>query len=408
MDFLFTYLLKGSIGIALIVLFYKVFIEDLTFFSLGRITVLTLLVAAVGLPLLSFDFHFFGASTLVPINSSLTWLEGQTNGVIPVEDSASFDWKIIPFIIFLTGLLYRLFLLISGVFSTIYLLSNSKKIKVGNSVLVINQNFVPASFFNYIMLPKYTEDDEELHQILLHESVHVKNGHTWDVLFIQLVKAVFWFNPASYLLEKQIREIHEYQADQAVINNYSPIAYSRLLVKQLSKDCGLQFMNNFNQFQTKKRIMMMNKTKSSFSQKMRFFLSLPLLVLMIGLFSCNMALSQTDLTGVWNGTDFQFEQTAGPDMSAMIEGGRALHEGGKLNLKKDGTMEITSGKGEVNGTGVWKKVDEKNLLIHLSSGDVTHYEIVSATEKELITKHEVEFETPMGKLAGIITLTYTR
>lgn len=409
MEFLFTYLLKGSIGIALIVLFYKVLIEDLTFFSLGRITVLTLLVAAVVLPLLSFDFQFFGTSTLIPINSSLTWLEGQANGVIPVEESSAFDWKIIPFIIFLIGVLFRLLQLFSGILSTLLIIASSKKVVVGKMTLVINSQFIPASFFNYIMLPEYSERDEEINQILIHESVHVQQGHTWDVLFLQVIKAVFWFNPAVYLLEKQLREIHEFQADRAVTTNYSTIAYSRLLVKQLSKDCGLQFMNNFNQFQTKKRIMMMNKTKSKSNQKMRFFLGLPLLVLMVGLFSCDLAMSQTDLMGVWKGTEFQFEQTEGPDMTAMIEGGRALHEGGRLILNEDGNFEIFAGQGDMNGSGTWKLSEDEDLLILTMNGDEeTKYSIVSLSDEELVTKHEVEFESPMGKLAGIITLTYIR
>ncbi|WP_373398079.1 hypothetical protein V8V91_27040 [Algoriphagus halophilus] len=161
MEFLFTYLLKGSIGIALIVLFYKVLIEDLTFFSLGRITVLTLLVAAVVLPLLSFDFQFLGTSTLIPLNSSLTWLEGQANGVIPVEESSAFDWKIIPFIIFLIGVLFRLLQLFSGILSTLLIIASSKKVVVGKMTLVINSQFIPASFFNYIMLPEYSERDEK-------------------------------------------------------------------------------------------------------------------------------------------------------------------------------------------------------------------------------------------------------
>lgn len=408
MDFLFIYLLKGSIGIAFCVVFYKLVLEGLTFFSMARVTMLILLISSISLPLLSFDFQFLGESTLTPINSTLTWLGDQSGEVASVGNSSSFDWKVIPFLIFLLGALYRMLHLISGVLKTVFIIRNSKKIKSGNLTLVINSKFIPASFFNYILLPDYSEDDEDLKQILLHESVHVDQGHTWDILFLQLIKAVFWFNPAVYLVEKQIREIHEFQADQGVTSSYSKIAYSRLLVKQLSKDCGLQFMNNFNQFQTKKRIIMMNKTKSKSNQKLRLALSLPMMVLMVGLFSCNLAMSQTDLTGLWTGTEFHFEQTQGPDMSAMIEGGKALHEGGKLNLKKDGSLVITSGSGDVNGRGVWKKVDDKTLLIHQDSGEVTYFEIVSASEKELITKQEVEFETPMGLLAGIITLTYTR
>jgi beta-lactamase regulating signal transducer with metallopeptidase domain len=407
MGFLFTYLLEGSLGILLVVLFYKLLMEDLTFFSLSRITILGLLSAAVLLPIFSFDFQWLSESTVRPIAKSLTWMEGQVNPVETTSESHIFNWGTIMLLVYLIGVFYSLTKLVIGIAKTLILISKSAKVYSGAYTIVVNQRFIPASFFSFILLPEFPKGNQDFNQILLHESVHIQKGHTWDVLFLQLVKTIFWFNPAIYMLEKQLREIHEFQADQVVTNSYSPIAYSRLLLKQLSKDCGLQFMNNFNQFQTKKRIMMMNKTKSNAIQKNRFLLSIPLLMLMIGLFSCNMAANQADLTGTWTGTEFQFEQTEGPDMTAMIEGGRTLHEGGKLTLNEDGTMSITSGQGDVNGSGTWE-LENNTIVVTMYEDEITYYEIVSATDQELITKHEVEFETPMGKLAGIITLTYLR
>ncbi|WP_296705705.1 M56 family metallopeptidase [Algoriphagus sp.] len=401
-----TYLLEGSLGILLVVLFYKVMMEGLTFFSWSRITLLGLLIGAVFLPMLSIDFQWLTESSLRPVNSSLLWVDGQLSNVVAAQELQAFNWFLIPLAIYVMGVVYSLSKLAFGVFKTFSLISSSERKSFEGFTIVINKKFIPASFFNYILLPDFQNNSSELSQIILHESVHIRKGHTWDVLFLQLVKSIFWFNPAVYLLEKQLREIHEFQADQEVTNTYSPIVYSRLLLKQLSQDCGLQFMNNFNQFQTKKRIIMMNKTKSKSIQKNKLLFSIPLMILMIGLFSCNMAISQADLTGTWKGTEFKFDQTEGPDLSAMIEGGRALHEGSNLALNEDGTVTISSAQGDVNGSGTWKFND--NQLIVDANGEETYYEIVSVTGKELVTKHEVGMDTPMGKLAGIITLTYVR
>ncbi len=409
MEFWFTYLLEGSLGILLVVLFYKIIIEDLTFFSLARITLLALLGAAVLLPLFSFDFQWFSESSIRPINTSLLWVEGQVNPGNVTDSYSGFNWGLLLISIYLVGVVYSLSRLILGILKTLTWISESEKLNFGAYTIVVNQKFIPASFFSFILLPESPQGSKEYDQILLHESVHIQKGHTWDVLFLQVIKSLFWFNPAIYLLEKQLREIHEFQADQEVTNSYSPIAYSRLLLKQLSKDCGLQFMNNFNQFQTKKRIMMMNKTKSTAIQKNRFLLGIPLVVLMIGLFSCNMAVSQSELTGTWIGTDFQFEQTEGPDLSAMIEGGRALHEGGKLILNEDGSAKIVSGQGDMNGSGTFRFYENGNqLIMTMEGGEETSYEVVSLTDEELITKHDVAMDTPMGKVAGTITLTYKR
>jgi hypothetical protein len=370
---------------------------------------LGLLAAAVLLPFLTFDFQWLSESTIRPINNSLLWVEGQVNPENANNFNSSFNWVLLPISIYLIGVIYSLSRLVLGIVRTMTWISESEKLKSGSFTIVVNQKFIPASFFSFILLPNSPRGNEDYDQILLHESVHIQKGHTWDVLFLQVIKSIFWFNPAIYMLEKQLREIHEFQADQEVTNSYSPIAYSRLLLKQLSEDCGLQFMNNFNQFQTKKRIMMMNKTKSKGILKSRFLLSVPLLLLMVGLFSCNLAISQSDLTGTWTGTEFQFEQTEGPDLAAMIEGGRALHEGGKLTLNEDGTMSITSGQGEMNGSGTFRFYTSGNILITtLKGGEETTYEVVTLSNEELITKQEVAMDTPMGKVAGTITLTYTR
>ncbi|MBN3584677.1 M56 family metallopeptidase [Algoriphagus aestuarii] len=408
MEFWFTYLMEGTLGIVLVVLFYRFCIEGLTFFALARITLLGLVSAAVLLPLFSFQFQWFSESAVLPINSSLLWVENQGN---PGDSTASgpiFNWVLIPLTVYLSGVIYCLARLIVGIVKTLSWISKSEKLKSGSFTLVINQKFIPASFFTYILLPESPQGSKEYDQILLHESVHIEQGHTWDVLFIQIIKAIFWFNPAIYLLEKQLKEIHEFQADLEVTKSYSPIDYSRLLLKQLSKDCGVQFMNNFNQFQTKKRIMMMNKTKSNAILKNRFLLGIPMLVLMVGLFSCDMAMSQSELIGTWTGTEFQFDQTEGPDLTAMVEGGKALHKGGKLIINEDGTAEIVSGQGDINGSGTFRFYENGNVLILTMNGEETRHEVLELTDEKLVTKNEVAMDTPMGKVAGTITLTYKR
>ena len=409
MQSVFTYLLESSLALVLVAIFYKLVLEGLTFFDLSRAFLLGLIACAAALPLISIDFQWLAEDSVRRVNNPLPWLNGIENQNLILTEENNWSWYYVPLFVYLAGFFFRLVKLGLGIYKTLVLIAQSQKIETDSHTLVINPKFIPASFFNYILLPTYQENNADQQQILLHESVHIQKGHSWDVLFVQLLKSVFWFNPAIYMLEKQLREVHEFQADQAVTSQYSPVAYSRLLLRQLSQDCGLQFMNNFNQFQTKKRIIMMNKSKSNGSLKSRFLLGVPMIVLMIGLFSCDMAISESELTGVWKGTEFKFEQTVGPDLVAMVEGGRELHINSKLALNEDGTVQITSGQGMVNGEGTWRfYVDGNVLIMNTNGGEETTYEVVKLTDTELITKHEVEFETPMGKLAGTITLEYER
>jgi TonB family protein len=140
-------------------------------------------------------------------------------------------------------------------------------------------------------------DDEDQKRIILHESIHVSKKHSWDLLFVQMAKVVFWFNPLIYLFENSIREVHEFQADQGVTNSYSHSEYSRLLLRLLTAGRGWQFMNNFNQFQTKKRIIMMNKTKSNQRQLVRFLMVIPVMGLMFFMFSCDLTQANEEIEG---------------------------------------------------------------------------------------------------------------
>jgi TonB family protein len=114
----------------------------------------------------------------------------------------------------------------------------------------------------------------------------VKYKHSWDLLLVNFAKVVFWFNPLIYLFEKSLREVHEYQADHGVTSSFARREYATLLLRLISGRPGWQFMNNFNQFQTKKRILMMSKSGSRPQQKLRFLALFPILGLLLFVFSC--------------------------------------------------------------------------------------------------------------------------
>jgi hypothetical protein len=124
--------------------------------------------------------------------------------------------------------------------------------------------------------------------------------------------------------------------------------------------------------------------------------------LLLSLSSGSFLSGEEQLLGSWEGTEFQFEQLQGPALDiAMIEGGRALHEGGRLILSPDKTYEIKDSSGETNGQGEWKLEDEQILVI----GD-TSYEIVELSDRRLVTKHLVSIED-IGAQATI-TLAYRK
>lgn len=289
MKLLVNFLLEGSLILALGWVFYKVVLDKLTFFDWNRRVLLLLLGLVLVLPFLSFQM-----STTQSTLAEFTLPTIQVGQEVE-EVKQAFGWQEALLAVYLIGLAWGLIKFSLGLAKPIFQLQLVDKFDYRGMKVAVHPSFEPASFFNYILLPKYDPEDADQQQILIHESIHVSKRHTWDLILIQLVKAVFWFHPLAYLYEKSLREVHEYQADQGVTQSYSQFDYSRLLLRLITQDQGWQLMNSFNQFQTKKRIMMMNRTQSSGIQKGRFLLILPLLSLMVMVFACEQNLEDEPL-----------------------------------------------------------------------------------------------------------------
>ncbi len=279
-----NYLWEGSLCLALAYVFYKAFLEKLTFFDWNRSILIFMLISALVVPLLSFEMTSTQTG-MQEITLPVFWVGEQIQ-----EESGfwiwTYTWQESLFGIYAIGLIIAFGRLTLGLVKPIYQLQLVEKFTYQGLKIAVHPSFEPASFFNYILLPSFDPQNPDQDQILLHESVHVEKKHTWDLLLIQFAKAIFWFNPLIFLYERSVREVHEFQADQGVTKSYSQIAYSRLLLRLLTKQSSWQFVNSFNQFQTKKRIIMMTKTNSKTIQKARFLLVLPLLAMVIFVFSC--------------------------------------------------------------------------------------------------------------------------
>jgi TonB family protein len=283
MNDVLIYLWEGSICLALTVGFYKVFFEKLTFFEWNRSMLLILLAASVLIPLFTVDVAPT-AAVLPEVLLPVFWVGGQIEPESMVS-SSDFSWQKILFFCYIVGVVFAFSKFVWGTLKLwIQLKSATLQVYNGNK-LVIHSAFEPASFLGYIMLPSFDPTDADHQLILQHESVHCTQRHSLDLILVQLLKVFFWFNPFIFMYERLIREVHEFQADHFVTRFHSEIAYSKLLLRLATKSNSNHLVHSFNQFQTKKRIMMMTQTNTKPVQKARFILALPLLALFIAVFS---------------------------------------------------------------------------------------------------------------------------
>ena len=152
-----------------------------------------------------------------------------------------------------------------------------------SSLILTDDDTAPYSFFNQIVVGTRGLGDEELRCILVHESHHVKQGHSFDLLFARLLCCMAWFNPFAWLMLRELRAVQEFQADAASLGACGREDYLHLLYRQVTGIGYGHITNNFQSINIKKRIVMMNTKKSRFGAwKALAVLPVAALLMMVG------------------------------------------------------------------------------------------------------------------------------
>ena len=152
-----------------------------------------------------------------------------------------------------------------------------RKIKYQNrTVFLLKQDLAPFSFWNTIYLSEtYFKDSKIEDSVFRHEEIHVKQKHSLDILFVEVLKAVFWINPFIYFYEKAMVNNHEFIADESVISKNKNIKkYQELILQEILKQQNLPLIHQFNFNNTKKRFIMMTRKNSKFA-KIKNYLTVP-------------------------------------------------------------------------------------------------------------------------------------
>lgn len=152
-----------------------------------------------------------------------------------------------------------------------------RKIKYQNrTVFLLKQDLAPFSFWNTIYLSEtYFKDSKIENSVFLHEEIHVKQKHSLDILFVEVLKAIFWINPLIWFYKKAMVNNHEFLADESVISQNKNIKqYQELILQEILKQQNLPLIHQFNFNNTKKRFIMMNNKNSKFA-KVKNYLAVP-------------------------------------------------------------------------------------------------------------------------------------
>ena len=262
---------------AIFILLYFVFLEKEKNHHFKRFYLLISALFSVLVPLLSIPYGSIEVVESISQNNAELMILPETKLVEP----SIFTKENLLWAIYILGFSI-LFLKFSwGIFKLIKEIKFSEKIKQDHYQFILKQNkFTPYSFWNAIFLNKSDFLEGKIdYKIILHEKAHVNQKHSIDVIFIEIMLCVFWFNPAFYFYRKAIVTNHEFLADEAVLSqNKDIISYQKLILDELISE-KILFTHPFNLHNTKKRIVMMTNKLTKIA-KLKSYLTLPISALL--------------------------------------------------------------------------------------------------------------------------------
>jgi TonB family protein len=184
--------------------------------------------------------------------------------------------------------------LVLRIYQIIRLISGNLVVSEGKIKLVIlEKETSPFSFLNYIFISKDLKDTPGWEKMLEHEKQHIRQGHTYDVLALEMVAVFQWFNPFFWMFRRALRENHEFLADQAVISKgTAPSWYKQILINQYVGD-QIVLANNFNSSLIKNRIQMISKIKSRKMANIKILIGFVLAASLVAVFACEQKKSET-------------------------------------------------------------------------------------------------------------------
>ena len=297
------YLLKSSLVISFMYLFYRILLINNMHFRVVRIFLIISVVMAILLPLHKFSMKLKlgnkGSEQVItdtPINNqtfNYLALTLDNNNSLSKNNELkrpSLKWSLFLSIVYFTVLTLFLGRLIFHLLYLFKLYQKGRKERFQNYVLIYDWNIRSSfSFFNLIFINNENLTEEETAKIIAHENIHVSQYHSVDLLLIELLSAVMWFNPMVWLTKKAFQLVHEYLADEGALSTgLDKLRYQALLVNQIAEEKLICLSSGLNHSLIKKRIVMMTKQKFNQRTKLKISLLVPLGVfLFLGLACIN-------------------------------------------------------------------------------------------------------------------------
>jgi len=296
-----SYLLNVALVICTILVFYKVLLRKETFYKLNRFVLLTCLIFSFLLPLIHLPEQWtFSITNALPAPEHEEPLapelqNGAAQSAKPAIVSAAGTNNTAPFfqrfslkqamiIIYWVGVTVFAINFIVQLITLLYRAYSRPVIRDGKFRIVeLSGDQAPCSFGNNIFINPEKYDWDTYSQILLHEKIHVQQGHSYDILLAELALVFQWFNPFAWLYRKAVEDNLEFLTDNDLLKDQDidPSSYQLSLVKVSAPHFPVSLTTNYNQSILKRRLIMMNAKRSNINTTWKYLFILPILVMFV-------------------------------------------------------------------------------------------------------------------------------
>lgn len=282
----FIYSVKVAVCLALFYLFHKLLMSRDTFHTFNRFAILSMMLLSLVLPLvhLSLDSE-------AGINRGTVALDGLVAQTVVADGGNGVGEGLTLTQVLLAAYVLGVVLFVGkallSVGSLLRLIRRARCVEVRNGIRIYTMqgDISPFSWFRYIIMSE-KDWQENRREIVLHEMAHIRRCHSMDVAVCNMMIVFQWYNPAAWLLKRELQTVHEYEADEAVLSaGVDATHYQMLLIRKAVGERLFSMAKNLNHNSLKKRITMMKIKRTNPMQKAKIAFVLPLAAMTVAAFA---------------------------------------------------------------------------------------------------------------------------
>lgn len=280
------YLLKSASLLSMLYIAYWFTIRNGSYYSWNRAFLLISLVSSFLFPMLNFLPQNIASNSYSFI---LDPLVVNTN-LVPTRSLNTTNTLNILTIIYIAGAAFFFLQFLSNIARIYFLYFRFPKYKFNEfKAVILDNNQAPFTFFNLLFISRSDYESGNTNEIIVHEKAHRDEYHSFDIILLEIMTIIQWFNPFVWLFKFSLKSEHEFIADNKVLKEgFDKLKYQKLLFEKTLGIASLSLANNFNYSLLKKRLKMMTRKKSNSVAKIKYILSMPTMLLIMIVFAVNL------------------------------------------------------------------------------------------------------------------------